>query len=153
MSNTGQFTSKHPPKMCRTCGGAFFKRSTLSRTQWEKKEFCSNACRGASLRAKVKVEKGGRVRVWTSDGLRWRAHVVAEEAIGRRLLPGEVVHHINGDPSDDRPDNLKVFGSHAEHMAAHWQEGTIRRVAGLVGVTEARRASDEWPATVEAEAA
>ena len=32
--------------------------------------------------------------------------------LGRPLLPGEVVHHING---DNRPENLRVFSSQAEH--------------------------------------
>ena len=32
--------------------------------------------------------------------------------LGRPPLPGEVVHHING---DNRPENLRVFSSQAEH--------------------------------------
>lgn len=47
-----------------------------------------------------------------------RCWVVAEAKIGRYLLPGEVVHHINGDKSDDSPDNLLVISS-KEHSRIH----------------------------------
>lgn len=45
--------------------------------------------------------------------------VVAEKILGRKLLPGEVVHHIDGNPRNNAPENLMVFASQKEHAAWH----------------------------------
>lgn len=47
--------------------------------------------------------------------------VVAERMLGRKLRPEEVVHHINGDKTDNRPENLMVFPSQSEHAKYHNQ--------------------------------
>lgn len=44
--------------------------------------------------------------------------VVAEEKFGRRLLQGEIVHHINGDKSDNRPENLEIM-TNSKHSTMH----------------------------------
>jgi hypothetical protein len=44
---------------------------------------------------------------------------VAEMKLGRKLAPGEVVHHINRDKTDNRRSNLWVFRSQKKHDSAH----------------------------------
>lgn len=42
--------------------------------------------------------------------------LVMEKKLGRYLLPTEVVDHIDGDPSNNHPDNLRVFASNSDHL-------------------------------------
>lgn len=42
--------------------------------------------------------------------------LVVERRLGRYLLPGEVVHHIDGDPSNNADANLRLYGSQRDHV-------------------------------------
>lgn len=49
-----------------------------------------------------------------------REHIlVAEEALGRPLPEGAVVHHVNEDPADNRPTNLVICQDQAYHKLLH----------------------------------
>lgn len=54
-----------------------------------------------------------------SSGAVYEHIIVAERKIGRLLKPEEVVHHINKIRHDNRPDNLMIFRSNADHTRFH----------------------------------
>lgn len=76
-----------------------------------------------AVRAKVRASHLARGRnngkTYAKLYGRHEHRIVAEEKIGRKLKPGEVVHHIDGNKRNNSPDNLIVFSSQAEHAAFH----------------------------------
>jgi hypothetical protein len=61
--------------------------------------------------------------------------LVMEKKIGRYLLPTEVVHHIDGDTTNNHPDNLELFENNAEHLKAtllgkipNWTKDGVSRI-------------------------
>ena len=57
-----------------------------------------------------------------------------EQKIGRKLLSHECVHHINGDPFDNRIENLQLM-TKSEHSKYHYKNGD------LVGVGSGKTSS------------
>lgn len=54
----------------------------------------------------------------TRGGYVLEHRLVAEAKLGRPLTRDEVVHHRNGVRADNRPENLEVFQTNAEHLKA-----------------------------------
>ncbi len=66
-------------------------------------------------------EHGGYTFIRKNGGYQRRFRSIIEEQIGRKLKSTEIVHHINGDKLDDRPENLYLCSSRAEHNFIHYQ--------------------------------
>jgi len=45
--------------------------------------------------------------------------LIMEQYLGRYLDPKEIVHHKNGDITDNRIENLQLFSNQAEHTRYH----------------------------------
>lgn len=82
-----------------------------------------------------KVEKAGSIpaRATTRptifrDGKQKLLHrVIMEEYLGRPLESDEIIHHINGNPFDNRIENL-FLTTRSEHKKLHAEIGTATRL-------------------------
>lgn len=73
-----------------------------------------------------RIRADGYVLIWTPDGERLEHRVVMERNLGRALRAEEVVHHRDGDKSNNSPENLEVM-SQSEHASLHAPDLLARR--------------------------
>lgn len=72
--------------------------------------------------------------------------LVAEQMLGRKLRRNEVVHHKNGDTTDDRPENLEVM-TRSAHSRLH-RLGHVPTGPAPVSTPRVPREHDVIPASV-----
>lgn len=122
----GILKRKFETRKCEWCGCEV----TKNRTQFGKRTFCSKYCLAKWQSENTRGEnssrwKGGKIDqngywfIKQPDGSYKQEHIiVAEKTLGRILEKDEVVHHINKNKKDNRPDNLTVL-SRKEHIRIH----------------------------------
>lgn len=67
----------------------------------------------------------------SSQGYVQQHRLVAEKKVGRYLSGLEIVHHLNGQRDDNRPENLEILSTRSDHGRVHAQEIRVRFQAPL----------------------
>jgi hypothetical protein len=123
--------------ICKHCGAEYNARPVNIKNGITK--YCSRRCLS---KAKENMYLGEKNPKWRGGKIKWsdgrsviyapdhpHAHLfggthileyrlIAEKKIGRYLNDDEIVHHVNGDYTDNRPENLEVM-SLSEHAKIH----------------------------------
>lgn len=134
----------HCKTLCSYCGKMFFVRKHRGQDTG-KRVYCSTSCKQKvtvsmqDLSHLKKYEfkkgqipynyKGGSIRkdgrkVVTGNGERcFEYRKIIEQFLGRKLKANEVIHHENGDVTDNRIENLRLM-TQSEHTKLHWERGS-----------------------------
>ena len=75
----------------------------------------------------IKVDEPQHQHLIQKNLYAYEHQVVMEKKIGRKLRPGEIVHHINGNKQDNRPENLSLKNNIAAHCYEHRKINSDRR--------------------------
>lgn len=132
---------RNDPRPCAICAKVFVPSRKHGSARFCSKQCIWRATKGPEFNARIAreyaEENGNRQRrtgklshTYVKFHGRHEHRVVAERKLGRSLIKGEIVHHIDGNPKNNNPSNLRVI-SQREHV---WEHGL-----GLPGVTPKHR--------------
>lgn len=107
------------------CGAHYQRQNLGGDLQPEKPIGDKTGPNNSHWRGGVAVHGDGRISLYVPDHPArrldcyvFRYRLVMEKHLGRYLLPNEIVHHKNGNMSDDRIENLEVM-TQSDHFKHH----------------------------------
>lgn len=107
-------------KKCLFCGAVMYRDRNKSIADFREKKFCSQKCyhqwntgqNHHNYKNGMRIRSDGYIRT-SKDKYIHRQEM--EEFLGRELLPTEIVHHIDGNPSNNNIENLHLCATSSEH--------------------------------------
>lgn len=102
------------------------------------------------------IDKAGYILVYQPDHPNSNGHgyirehrLIMSQMLGRHLEKGEVVHHIDGDPQNNSPENLQLYATNGVHLAEtrkgqipNWTPDGKRRILEAIRRPRTRKAKN-----------
>lgn len=121
--------------ICPECGKIFYQYSCYVKQGIKR---CSKKCQGKFMSGKncPSYKRGftwsnGYKMIVVDNKKVYEHRYVMEQKLGRKLLPGEEVHHIDGDKANNDPNNLMVL-TMEDHKKFHRDIHTGKFVSRVV---------------------
>ncbi len=112
-------------KICPNCNKVFNKRTYETYKRFNERQTCCRKCADKYIRGEKRYNWKGGIRKANSEGYlidsitkRTIHRQTMEHFLNRNLNKNELVHHINGDVTDNRIENLEIH-SISSHMKLH----------------------------------